>query len=302
MKRQWKKMMLLQLKEFLSRILLLVNKAFAYCFKEARLSATGSSGLDLVKHVGQVSIISRALTSKDGDLLSQFDKTDESQDEIENTSSHHLLINNHNVSANKSKIKGQLVLELIFEFCWPFKKVTKQVGFHLTFKTADLRDIFYTTLGGDTKVIFGKTIFIVPIFIPDAQTQIMFHNSIENSFTLSLESWSTDRKTVDIQLEHQFGIGRAQKSKSPNYLIVAQQAATRIGVLIKANNVAVFDNLNMRNYHVDIDGMRYTRDGISFDYALNDYVDQYRYLPLFHREYLSEQLFSPLYKFSSYEG
>ena len=44
----------------------------------------------------------------------------------------------------------------------------------------------------------------VPIFIPDAQTQTMFIDSIQKNCTLSFDSWSTDRKTVDIQLDHKF--------------------------------------------------------------------------------------------------
>ena len=49
----------------------------------------------------------RALTSRDGDLLPHFDKIDESESETENTSLHHHPINNHDVAANKGKIKGQ---------------------------------------------------------------------------------------------------------------------------------------------------------------------------------------------------
>ena len=44
----------------------LVNNAFAYCFKEARLSTTGSSDIEHNKSVGQVSTSMRALTSKSG--------------------------------------------------------------------------------------------------------------------------------------------------------------------------------------------------------------------------------------------
>ena len=81
----------------------LVKNAFAYCFKEARLSTTGGSDIEHNKYVGEVSTILRALTSKDGDLLAHFDKIDESESEIENTSLHHDLINNHDVDANNEK-------------------------------------------------------------------------------------------------------------------------------------------------------------------------------------------------------
>ena len=75
----------------------------------------------------------RALTSKDGDSLSHFDKFDESESDFENRSLHHHLINNHDQPANRRKIIGVLPLEHIFGFCKTFKKITKQIGFILTF-------------------------------------------------------------------------------------------------------------------------------------------------------------------------
>ena len=129
----------------------------------------------------------RAPTSKDGDLLSHFDKIDESEAEIENISLHHHLINNHDLAANKGKIKGVLPLEQNFGFCRTFKKITEQLGFNITLKTADLQDIIYTTLGNDIKVNYNKLFFFVPIFISDAQTQAMSIDSIKDSFTLSFD-------------------------------------------------------------------------------------------------------------------
>ena len=66
------------------------NNAFAFCFKECRLSTTGGSDIEHNFYGGQVSSIMTALTSKDGGLLSHFDKIDESEAEIENTSPHHI--------------------------------------------------------------------------------------------------------------------------------------------------------------------------------------------------------------------
>ena len=59
-----------------------LNNAFAYCFKEARLSTTGGSDIEHNKYCGKVSTIIRALTSKGGDILSHFDDFDESRGEI----------------------------------------------------------------------------------------------------------------------------------------------------------------------------------------------------------------------------
>ena len=161
-------------------------------------------------------------------------------------------------------------------------------------KTVDLQDIIYTTLGDDIKVNFNKVFLFVPIFIPDAQTQTMFNDSIRDSFTLSFDHSTSDRETVDTQLECQVDIGSAQNINSPKYLIAVHQTADRIEVPNKTN---IFDHLNVRKYHVDIDGVRYPRVGVSIDDGLNDYVDQYHDLKIFYHEYLGEQLLQP---FTSY--
>ena len=51
-----------------------------------------------------------------------------------------MLIDNH-IDDNRGKIKGYLYLEDIVGFCKTFKKLTKKLGFHITFKTNDLQDI-----------------------------------------------------------------------------------------------------------------------------------------------------------------
>ena len=56
---------------------LLVNNGFAFCFKEGRLSTTIGSDIEINKFCGQVSTIMRAISNKDGDLLSQFDNINE---------------------------------------------------------------------------------------------------------------------------------------------------------------------------------------------------------------------------------
>ena len=82
----------------------------------------------------------RVKTSKDKDILSRFDKINETQAENILTSLKHMLMNNH-VEVDRGKNKGQLPLDHKFGFCKTFKKNTKNRGFHLTFKTADVQDI-----------------------------------------------------------------------------------------------------------------------------------------------------------------
>ena len=78
----------------------------------------------------------------------------------------------------------------------------------------------------------------------------MFNDPIEISFTLSFDSWSTDRRAVDTQSEYQIDIGSAQNIRSIKYLIVAHQTAARVGVTNKAKNVVIFDNLYVRKYQL----------------------------------------------------
>ena len=114
----------------------LVNNAFAHCFKEETTSTTGGMEIEQVKFLGQVSTIMRALTSKDGDLLSRFDNIDETEAGSNITSLKQMLFNNH-TQANIGKIKGHLPLEHMFGFCKTFEKIPKNLGFHLTFRTND---------------------------------------------------------------------------------------------------------------------------------------------------------------------
>ena len=89
-------------------VIRLVNTAFGYCYKEAKLSTKGASDIEHNKHCGQVSTNMRLLTSKEGDVLSHFEKIDKSESQIRKTSPKHQLNNNHDVAVIlKSEIKGK---------------------------------------------------------------------------------------------------------------------------------------------------------------------------------------------------
>ena len=108
------------------------NNAFAYVFQEARLS-TSATDLEHNKYVAQISTIIKVVSSRDGDLLSQFDNINEeigvneaaTSDNFRSTSLNKMLITNHEADVNRGKIKGQLPLEHKFGFCKTYKKVTK---------------------------------------------------------------------------------------------------------------------------------------------------------------------------------
>ena len=51
--------------------------------------------------------------------------------------------------------------------------------------------------------------------------------------------------------------------------------------------------MNARKYYVDIDCACYPSEGVTIDFALNDYVDQYRDLKLVYKEYVGVELLNP---------
>ena len=226
-----------------SEIITLVSNSFAYCFEEGRLATRRGSDLEHNKYIGEISTIMRVVGNKDGEILSHFDKIDETQDGIKNSCLKHMLINNHEVEANRVRNKGYLNLEEKSGFCKTFKKMSENLGFRLTFKTADLQDIIYTTIGDSIDTTNNNFCSFVPAFIPSAETQAMFNESIRNNFTLSFDSWYTDRKVVNDGLEFQADFGSAQNINSPKYSVAANQALARIRVPTNANRVSGFDNL-----------------------------------------------------------
>ena len=173
------------------------KNGFSYVFQEARLS-TSTTDLERNKYVGQISTIMRVVSSRDGDLLSQFDNVNEeisndeagTSDNICSTSLHKMLITNHE-AVNRGKIKGQLLLEHIFGFCKTLKKLKKNLGFRITFKTANLQDIIYTTIADATQIniTINSLYLFVPFLIPTPETQLIFNESIQNNYRIFSDEW-----------------------------------------------------------------------------------------------------------------
>ena len=179
----------------------LTNNAFAYCFKEDRLSITSGSNLEHNKYVGPFSTIMRVLTSKDSDLLSQFDNINEGNGDadFDSTFLKKMVSDNHDIvgqEVNKGKIKDQLALENIFGFCKTFKKVTKNLGFHITLRTADLQDIVFKSLADNINVIINGLYLFVPALIPNTETQLMLNESFQNNYRIFFDDWYTERRVV----------------------------------------------------------------------------------------------------------
>ena len=244
----------------------------------------------------------RAISNKNGDLLSQFDNINENDipvlerlsdlpPQIRSTPHQKMSINNH-IDANRGKIKGCLYFEDIFGVCKTFKKVTKNLGFHLTFKANDLQDILYTSMTDDINVTINNLYLYVPNLTPSVQTQVMFNEATQNNYKISYDEWFTERRIISDTIT-QLDIGSSQNVQSPKYLIGAHQTKVRLDGVISTKNVSKFDNLNLKEYYVEIDGLRYSRDSVLMNYEQNDYIQQYKDLNLLFKEYIGEELMTP---------
>ena len=209
-----------------------------------------------------------------------------------------MLINNHTEAVNQGKIKGQLLLEDIFGFCKTFKKITKNLGFHKTLKTNDLQNIIFTTLANDINVTIISLYLFVPTLTPKTETQLLFKESIKNNYTLTFDSWYTERKIVTDGVEFQVDIASSQSTNSPKYLIAAHQTEDRVGTANKANNISFFDHVDVKKYFAEIDGYRYPKESVIINFTENDYLDQYRDLKSFYQEYVGEQLMNPFLSYT----
>ena len=229
----------------------------------------------------------RSISNKDGELLSQFDNINENDFpilprlavlpvQIRDTPHQKMLIDNH-TDANNGKIKEYSYLEDIFGFCKTFKKVTKNLGFHLSFKTNDLQDIIYTSMTDDKNVTITKLYLYVPNLIPSVETQVMFNEATQNNYKISYDEWFTERR-IRSDMITQLDIGSYQNVQSPKCLIGAHQTKDSIDAPISTKNVSIFDNLDLRKYYIEIDGQRYPRDSSLMNYEQTDYIEQYKVL------------------------
>ena len=244
----------------------------------------------------------KSISNKDDDLLSQFDNINEIDipilerladlpPQFRSTPHQKMLIDKH-TDANKGKVKGYLYLEGIFGFCKTFKKVTKNLGFHLTFKTNDLLNIIYSSMADDINVTIHNLYLYVPNLIPNVETHVMFNEATQNDFKTTFDEWYAERRIISDTIT-QLDSGTSQHVNSPKYLFGAHQTRIRADTANKSNNIAIFDDLNLQKYYIEIDSVRYPRDSVLVNYEQNDYIEQYKDLKLFFKEYIGEELMSP---------
>ena len=152
----------------------------------------------------------------------------------------------------------------------------------------------------DTNVTINNLYLYTPNLIPSVETQVMFNEATQNNYKILYDDWFTERRIISDTIT-QLDIGSSQNFQSPKYLTVAHQTKDRIDGAISTKNVAIFDNLDLRKYYVEIDGQRYPRDSSLMNYEQNDYIEQYKDLKLFFKEYIGEQLMSPFISYHDME-
>ena len=286
-------------------VIRLVNNAFAYTIHDARISSSAGVEIEQNKYVGPIFTKMRLVTQKDGDLSTYFDIINESENGINDSSIKQILINNH-TEANRGLIRGRLPLEYMFGFARSFKKVTKGLGCELDLRTSNRkRDILYTTLDDDdVNVTINSISLFFPQLIPSPETQVFFNEAISQTFTLSFESWTTDRKPVDTAREFQLDISSASNINSPLYLIAANQKTQRPDPANPAKNLSNnrftnADHVDVRKYYSEIDGIRYPKNPVMVNFEENNYLEQYKDIKLFYKEYFGGPLLSPIISYDN---
>ena len=156
----------------------------------------------------------------------------------------------------------------------------------------DLQDIIFTTLADDINVTINSLYLYVPQLFPSTTIQVMFNESIMNNYTITFDLWYTERKISNDRRELQLDIGSAQHINSPKNLISAFQTNART-TPIKASNPAIFNNNHVTKYFVEIDGIRYPKNWVLPNFEANSYLDRFRDLKLFYKEYVGEELLQP---------
>ena len=137
-------------------------------------------------------------------------------------------------------------------------------------------------MADDINVTINNLYLYVPNILPSVETQVMFNEATQNNYKISYDEHFTERR-VKSDMISQTDIRSSQKVSSLKYLISAHQTRANPDTAHKNNNNAIFDSLNLQNYYVEIDGVRYPRDRVAVKYEQNDYIEQYKDLKKIQR-------------------
>ena len=117
----------------------------------------------------------------------------------------------------------------------------------------------------------------------------MFNEATQNNYKIYFNEWYTERRIIsDLLIQHD--IGSAQNVIHSKLLFCAHQTNLRTATSDKKINIAIFDNMDIHKYYVEIDGQRYPRDSVLINYEENDYIQQYKVLKLLWKEYIGEPI------------
>ena len=114
----------------------------------------------------------------------------------------------------------------------------------------------------------------------------------KNSFNLSFEPLTTDRRVVSTSSDYQFHIGSSVKVNSLQNLKAAYQSAAISGLGNRAINVSVFERVDVRKRFGKINNVRYPEGAVNVNYATMESRSIER-LYLFYEEYAKEPLLKP---------
>ena len=120
----------------------------------------------------------------------------------------------------------------------------------------------------------------------------MFNEATQNIYKISYYEYYTERRVIKYMIT-QVDIGSSQQVNSPKFLIGAHQTRAGADTTDKNDNIAIFDNLDLRKYFIEVDGLRYPRDGSLMIYEENDFFEQYRDLRLVFKKHTGEPKLSP---------
>ena len=176
------------------------------------------------------------------------------------------------------------------------------------FKTANLHDTIYTSTTYNLQptryyiyfyidVTNNSLYLFIPSLFTSVETQLLFNEATQNNYEISFDEWYTERRIIS-DLLNQHDIGSAQNVIQPKYLICALQTNLRTTTPDKKINIAIFDSMDLRKYCVEIDGLRYPRDSVLVNYEDNDYIQPYKDLKLFCKEYIGEPILNPLISYT----
>ena len=87
----------------------------------------------------------------------------------------------------------------------------------------------------------------------------------------------------------QVDMSSARQVSFSKCLICAHQTQHRPNVPHKNSNIAIYDNLDLRKYYVEIGGQRLPRDSLLIIYEGNEYIEQYKDIKFFFKNISENQ-------------